>query len=264
MWEACRDRVERLGGLVLMQHRITRLERRDGRISAVWAQTPRGDLRIAADHVISTMPLRSLVRALQPAVPAAVREAADGLKYRDFILVALIVEGEDLFPDNWIYVHTPGLKVGRVQNFNNWSRDMVPDRGRSCLGLEYFCFRDDGMWERPDHELIAMATRELEQLGLARGAPVVDGTVVRMPKAYPIYDSHYRRNLDVIRAFLDDFANFHTVGRNGMHKYNNQDHSMMAALLAVRSMQGSVEDVWDINTDLEYHEEQRLQPAGVV
>jgi protoporphyrinogen oxidase len=260
MWEACRAHVERLGGRVLMEHRITRLERKDGRVSAIWAQTRDGEVRIIGDHFISTMPLRSLVRGFEPAAPAAVREAADGLRYRDFILVSLIVAGEDLFPDNWIYVHTAGLKVGRVQNFNNWSRDMVPERGRTCLGLEYFCFRGDGLWERPDAELIALAKRELDELGLARGAPVVDATVVRMPKAYPIYDSTYRRNLEVIRAFVDDIPNFHTVGRNAMHKYNNQDHSMMAALLAIRTMQGGVEDVWNINTDLEYHEEQRLQP----
>ena len=258
MWEACRDHVQRLGGRVLMRHRATRLERKHGKIAAVWAQTPAGEVRIAADHFISTMPLRSLVRGFDPAAPAEVRDAADGLKYRDFILVALIVDGENLFPDNWIYVHTAGLKVGRVQNFNNWSRDMVPDAGRTCLGLEYFCFKGDGLWEAPDTELIALATRELAALGLAGGAPVVDGKVVRMPKAYPIYDADYRRNLDIIRTFLDDVPNFHTVGRNAMHKYNNQDHSMMAALLAIRTMQGGVEDVWDINTDLEYHEEQRV------
>jgi protoporphyrinogen oxidase len=261
MWEACRKHVERFGGRVLLQHRITRLERLDGRVSRVWAQTASGEERaITGDHFISTMPLRSLVRAFDPAAPSDVRDAANGLKYRDFILVALIVDGDNLFPDNWIYVHTPGLKVGRVQNFNNWSRDMVPDRGRTCLGLEYFCFKGDGLWERPDHELIDLATRELEQLGLAGSAPVIDGTVVRMPKAYPIYDSSYRRNLNLIRAFVGSLTNFQTVGRNGMHKYNNQDHSMMAALLAVRAMQGGGDDAWDVNTDFEYHEEQRVQP----
>ncbi|HWW87831.1 MAG TPA: NAD(P)/FAD-dependent oxidoreductase [Vicinamibacterales bacterium] len=261
MWEACRKHVERLGGCVLLRHRITRVEHQGGRVTCIGATTAAGDVRLVkGDHFISTMPLRSLVRAFQPAAPPEVRDAAEGLRYRDFVMVALIVDGEDLFPDNWVYVHTPGLKVGRVQNFNNWSPDMVPESGRTCLGLEYFCFKGDGLWERSDRELVDLATSELRQLGLARNAPVVDGTVVRMPKAYPIYDASYRGNLDIIRAFIDGLTNFHSVGRNGMHKYNNQDHSMMAALLAVRTMRGHVEDVWNINTDFEYHEEQRLQP----
>jgi protoporphyrinogen oxidase len=189
-----------------------------------------------------------------------VRAAAEGLRYRDFLVVALILEKEDLFPDNWIYVHTPGVRVGRIQNFNNWSRAMVPEPGRTCLGMEYFCFAGDGLWESPDAELIALAARELEELGLAPAALVRDGAVIRMPKAYPIYDADYAGHLDRIRDWIDPVANLHTVGRNGMHKYNNQDHSMLTAMMAVWNMIGAAHDVWAVNTDFEYHEEQRLTP----
>jgi protoporphyrinogen oxidase len=195
-------------------------------------------------------------------VPPPVREAAEGLKYRDFVVVALVLKRENLFPDNWIYIHTPGVQVGRVQNFNNWSRAMVPEPGTTCLGLEYFCFEGDGTWERPDSELIAQASREIEQLGLAHSADVVDGTVIRMPKAYPIYDSAYRGHLDTIRSYIDPIANLHTVGRNGMHKYNNQDHSMLTAMMAVWNMCGASHDIWAVNTDYEYHEEMRSPQAG--
>jgi protoporphyrinogen oxidase len=204
------------------------------------------------------MPLRALVHALGPAAPPEVRAAADGLGYRDFILVALILDKPRLFPDNWIYCHTPGIKVGRVQNFNNWSPALVPDPNRTCLGMEYFCFEGDGLWLQSDEELVALATQELHTLALARGANVVDANVVRMPKAYPIYDQAYPRHLQTIRTFLDGIPNLHTIGRNGMHKYNNQDHSMYTAMLLVENMEGATHDLWSVNNDLDYHEEQRL------
>jgi protoporphyrinogen oxidase len=187
--------------------------------------------------------------------------AAKGLRYRDFLTVALMLDTENLFPDNWIYIHTPGVKVGRIQNFNNWSRAMVPEPGCTCLGLEYFCFEGDGLWTTSDEELIALATRELEDLGLVPPGLVRDGAVIRMPKAYPIYDGDYRRHLDVVRSWIDPIPNLHTVGRNGMHKYNNQDHSMLTAMMAVWNMQGASHDIWEVNTDFEYHEEQRLEPT---
>jgi protoporphyrinogen oxidase len=261
MWEMARDKVRELGNEVLMRHRAVALECAGGKVAAVRVQSPEGERRLEADHVISTMPLRSLVRALDPAVPAEVRRAAEGLRYRDFLVVALILDRENLFPDNWIYIHTPGVKVGRIQNFNNWSRAMVPEPGRTCLGLEYFCFEGDNLWASSDAELIELATRELGELALAPGARIVDGTVVRMPKAYPIYDAEYRDHLDVVRGWIDPIPNLHTVGRNGMHKYNNQDHSMLTAMMAVWNMQGAAHDIWAVNTDFEYHEEQRLEPA---
>lgn len=261
MWETCRDRVRAMGGAVHMNHRVTGVELDRGRVVAVVAQTPDGPARFAADHVISTLPLRNLVQSLTPAPPPPVQEAAQGLRYRDFLTVALVLDRDRLFPDNWIYIHTPGVKVGRIQNFNNWSAAMVPVPGRTCLGLEYFCFEGDGMWTMPDDELIALATRELEQLGLAPGARVEDGAVVRMPKAYPIYDAAYKSHLDVIREAIDPIPNLHTVGRNGMHKYNNQDHSMLTAMFAIENMSGASHDLWAVNTDFEYHEEQRIEPS---
>ena len=259
MWEMCRDRIREMGREVRMQHWVTAIEVENGKAVAVLARTQAGNRRIEADHVISTMPVRSLVRALAPPVPPVVRQAADGLAYRDFLVVALILDKHDLFPDNWIYIHTPGVKVGRIQNFNNWSAAMVPGPGRTCLGMEYFCFKGDGLWESTDAELIRQASSELEQLGLARASNVKDGAVIRMPKAYPIYDSKYRDCLDTVRSHIDPIANLHTVGRNGMHKYNNQDHSMLTAMMAVWNMQGASHDIWAVNTDFEYHEEQKIE-----
>ncbi len=261
MWETCAGRVEEMGGRVLLRHRVETLEVKAGRVVAVHAETPDGRVRIEGDHFISTMPIRNLVNALEPAVPAGVQSAANGLRYRDFLQVALILDREDLFPDNWIYIHTPGVKVGRIQNFNNWSRAMVPEPGRTCLGMEYFCFEGDGLWNSPDAELIELARSELEKLDLASGAKVLDGAVVRMPKAYPVYDAVYRDHLDDVRAWLDPIPNLHLVGRNGLHKYNNQDHSMLTAMMAVWNMEGASHDVWAVNTDFEYHEEQRLEEA---
>jgi protoporphyrinogen oxidase len=261
MWERCRDLIRDRGGEVRMQHHVSRIEVADGRVVAVHAHTPAGDRRIEADHVISTIPLRSLVRSLGDAAPPLVRDAGEGLAYRDFLMVSLILDRTDLFADNWVYIHTPGVKVGRVQNFNNWSAAMVPEPGRTCLGMEYFCFKHDDLWSSSDADLIDLARRELDTLGLAPGASVIDGTVIRMPKAYPIYDSAYRGHLDVIRSYIDAVPNLHTVGRNGMHKYNNQDHSMLTAMFAVQNMHGATHDVWAVNTDFEYHEEQRVDDA---
>ncbi len=257
MWELCRDRIVDLGGEVRMQHYATAIETDGDRAVAVRAQTPAGEVRIAADHVISTMPVRSLVRALSPAAPPEVLAAGNGLKYRDFLTVALILDKPDIFPDNWIYIHTPGVKVGRIQNFNNWSKAMVQE-GTTCLGLEYFCFEGDGLWCSSDEELIALATRELGKLNLVGDAKVLDGAVVRMPKAYPIYDSVYGEQLATVRTHIDPIENLHLIGRNGLHKYNNQDHSMLTAMMTIWNMNGESYDVWAVNTDFEYHEEMRV------
>jgi protoporphyrinogen oxidase len=267
MWETCGQKIAQMGGQVLMKHCVQAIEHKDGTIVAVRAQTPDGERRFEAEHFFSTMPVRSLVRALDPQPPQAVVDDAEGLKYRDFLVVALMLQKEDLFPDNWIYIHTPGVKVGRIQNFNNWSKAMVPEPGTTCLGMEYFCFKGDGLWDSSDADLVKQAARELEELGLAKAADVKDGAVIRMPKAYPIYDSKYRGHLDGVRAYIDPLVNLHTVGRNGMHKYNNQDHSMLTAMFAVQNMQGAAFDIWEVNTDFEYHEEQKLEdptPAPVV
>ena len=262
MWERCRDLIVEAGNQVLLKHYVRGLEMNAGRVTAVRLSTSQGERRIAADHVISTTAVRSLVRMFAPSAPPAVREAAEGLRYRDFLVVALMLKCENLFPDNWIYIHTPGVKVGRIQNFNNWSQAMVPIAGQTCLGMEYFCFKGDGLWESKDTDLIANAARELAELGLASASDVVDGAVIRMPKAYPIYDSAYRGHLDVVRTYIDPIPNLHTVGRNGMHKYNNQDHSMLTAMMAVWNMQGASHDIWAVNTDFDYHEEQKLEPPA--
>jgi protoporphyrinogen oxidase len=264
MWETCSDRIQAMGNRVLLQHRVTVIERVGDRIVGVRAETPQGERRFVPDHVISTADLRTLIRSFDPPAPAPVAAAAAGLRYRDFLVVALILERDNLFPDNWIYVHTPGVKVGRIQNFNNWSKAMVPESGKTCLGFEYFCFEGDGIWQASDADLIRLATGELERLGLAPAALVSDGTVIRMPKAYPIYDGAYRGHLDTLRSWLDPIENLHSVGRNGMHKYNNQDHSMLTAMLTVENMQGASHDVWAVNSDFEYHEEQRLPGRGTM
>ena len=206
-------------------------------------------------HFISSMPIRELVRKLSPAPPASVSAAAEKLQYRDFLTVALIINRRNLFPDNWIYIHDPQVKIGRIQNFKNWSREMVPDQNKTCLGLEYFCFKGDGLWSMPDEELIELGKRELEKLGLIKAAEVEEGTVVRVPKAYPIYDSTYRESLDALRRFFATLQNFQLVGRNGMHKYNNQDHSMMTGLLAAKNILGANYDLWNVNVEQEYQEE---------
>ncbi|HSJ12856.1 MAG TPA: NAD(P)/FAD-dependent oxidoreductase [Longimicrobiales bacterium] len=263
MWELCRDRLLEMGGEVLMRHRVREVHVEAGRVVAVTAEGPEGPRRFAADHVISTMPIRELVAALRPLPPPDVRAAGAGLNYRDFLVVALIFKQENPFPDNWIYVHSPDVRVGRIQNFNNWSPAMVPVPGRTCLGLEYFCFEGDGLWTSRDADLIALATREIGQLGLADPALIEDATVVRMPKAYPVYDAAYGAHLASVRRYVDAIPNLQLVGRNGMHKYNNQDHSMLTAMMAVWNMQGADHDLWSVNTDFEYHEEMRATDGDV-
>ncbi|MDQ3529194.1 MAG: low temperature requirement protein A [Actinomycetota bacterium] len=208
---------------------------------------------------VATIPLRELVGAMRPSAPAPVRAAAAALEYRDYLTLVLIVNRAEVFPDNWIYIHEPDVLLGRIQNYKNWSPKMVPDQRQTALGLEYFTTEGDlGLWEMGDDELIQLGIRESTHIGLVNPGEVVDGTVVRMPKAYPVYDEHYATNVAVIRDWLRSATkNLQTVGRNGMHKYNNQDHSMMAALLAARNILGEDWDPWQVNTDAEYHEELR-------
>jgi hypothetical protein len=183
-----------------------------------------------------------------------VSQAASRLRYRDFLTVALIVDRKEVFPDNWIYIHSPKVRVGRIQNFKNWSPDMVPDPALTSLGLEYFVQEGDELWSARDEELIALARQECAALGLVRPDEILDGTVVRIPKAYPVYDAGYQEALARIRGWLEGLPNLQLVGRNGQHRYNNQDHSMLTALYAVRNLAGASHDVWDVNVDAEYHE----------
>ncbi len=213
-----------------------------------------GTERLPASHVISSMPLTALARIVDPPVPDEVLRAADDLHYRDFLTVALVVPEERSFPDNWIYIHSPDVRVGRIQNFGSWSPYLVKD-GRSCLGLEYFVNEGDDLWSATDEELVALATKELAAIGLVEASDVEVGYVVRMPKAYPVYDDVYRDNVEVIRRWFERHAsNVHPVGRNGMHKYNNQDHSMYTAMLTVENIHGAHHDIWSVNVEEEYHE----------
>jgi len=252
MWERVRDVLEAHGHRVLLGQRVEALAHVPGRVLSVSA----GGTEYAGTDFISTMPMRDLVRAMWPPLPDDVVAAAEALQYRDFLTVVLMVRRPDLFPDNWIYIHDPEVKVGRVQNFKNWSPDMVPDAATSCVGLEYFCFEGDGLWTSSDSDLVELGTREMARLGLVDPADVFDGCVVRQPKAYPVYDDAYIDNVETIRAHLAErMPNLHLVGRNGMHHYNNQDHSMMTALIAARRIAtGSALDPWKVNTDAEYHE----------
>ncbi len=260
MWEAARDRITTCGGDVHMGFRVVSIEHEEGRVLSMVAEDARGhQFRYRGDQFLSTLPVRELIRAMDPPAPEPVRQAAEALRYRDFLTVVLIVEQPELFPDTWLYIHEPSVKLGRVQNFKNWSPEMVPDPSTTSLGLEYFCFEGDGLWSMPDDELIALGRREIDQISLATADKVIDGCVVRMPKAYPIYDDHYQRHLETIRNWLAGLDNLQLSGRNGMHKYNNQDHSMLTALLAARNMMGQGSyDPWKVNTDAEYHEEDRL------
>jgi protoporphyrinogen oxidase len=256
MWRAVQARVESRGGLVRVGADVLRVVRAGPRIEGVVVATDAGEEVVPGDAFLSSMPLAELITKLDPPPPPAVLAAARRLHYRDFLTVCLIVRRGDVFPDNWIYVHDPEVKVGRIQNFKNWSPDMVPDPDKSSLGLEYFCTEGDELWRRPDAELIALGAREIEQVGLAAAAEVEDGCVVRVPKSYPIYDSDYKAALATIRGFVDGLLNLHSMGRNGLHRYNNQDHAMLTGLLAARNVAlGQRNDLWAVNVDEEYHEE---------
>ena len=213
---------------------------------------------IQGTHFISSMPVTEFIKKLDPPAPPAVLKAAEKLKYRDFLTVCLIVNKPDLFPDNWIYIHDPEVKVGRIQNFKNWSLDMVPDPTKTSLGLEYFCTEGDELWNMSDADLVELGKRELDRIGLASAADIEDGCVFRVPKAYPVYDSDYRDYLAIVRDFVGGLENYQTIGRNGLHRYNNQDHAMFTGMLAVRNvMFGEKNDLWSVNTDPEYLEEIR-------
>ena len=261
MWERCREKVEAAGTKVLMNTAARTIRHAGGRATSVVAESEDGtETEYPCSAVISSMPITALLRSMDPPIPADVKRAADDLHYRDFLTVALVVPEAAGFPDNWIYIHSPEVKVGRIQNFGSWSPYLVKD-GKTCLGLEYFVFEGDEYWTMADEDLVALGTRELGTLGLVDPSQVEAGYVVRMPKAYPHYDADYKANVDVLRAWLGEHAaNVYPVGRNGMHKYNNQDHSMYTAMLSVENLLGAHHDVWSVNVEEDYHEESR--PAG--
>ena len=256
MWDAARDKVVAGGNRVLMGTALQQISQ--DQTTGRWRVTARHGnetLAINAGHVISSAPMRELAGRIHP-LPATLPNALN-LGYRDFLTVALMIRSDDLFPDNWIYIHDPRVQVGRVQNFRSWSPEMVPDEKLACVGLEYFCFEGDGLWSASDDDLVALATKELATLGLADPAAVVGGKVVRQEKAYPVYDDAYKTNVEEMRVELEaKYPTLHLVGRNGMHRYNNQDHAMMTAMLTVRNIQAGarIYDIWAVNEDAEYHE----------
>jgi protoporphyrinogen oxidase len=256
MWEHATSQLAERGIETRFDSGVVELEREGDLIRSVTVADGAGNRqRIETDQVISSMPIQTLIRSIRPLPPAEVLAAADGLRYRDFLTVVLIVDREELFPDNWIYIHSPEVKVGRMQNFKNWSPDMVPDSARSSLGLEYFVQENDELWDSTDEDLVALGTRETASLGLVREEEVIDGCVLRMPKAYPVYDSAYQDCLETIRGYLEQISNLQPIGRNGLHRYNNQDHSMLTGVYAARNIAGESYDLWSVNVEEEYHEE---------
>jgi protoporphyrinogen oxidase len=259
MWEACTEKVRKMGGEVMMERKVVGC--RFDSANKLWSVTARGandELEeYRAEHVISSMPIRELVAQIEPRLPEAALNAARSLRYRDFLTVGLIVHERGRFTDNWIYIHDPSVQVGRVQNYKSWSPEMVPDPDYCSYGLEYFCFEGDGLWTTSDTELIELAKMEIQKVNLASSADVVDGCVIRQPKAYPVYDDVYQQHVSTIRKAIDEsYPTLHLVGRNGMHKYNNQDHAMMTAMLTAKNILAGERkyDVWAVNQDAEYHE----------
>ncbi|HVZ26293.1 MAG TPA: NAD(P)/FAD-dependent oxidoreductase [Sediminibacterium sp.] len=263
MWETCTAKCKAMGVGVEMNCGVKGVQLANGE----WTITTT-DNRVwtGFTHVLSSAPIRELIASLQPRFPETAYTASQQLSYRDFLTVVLICKDEDAFTDNWIYIHDPSVKVGRIQNFKSWSPYMVPDPSMACYGLEYFCFEGDGLWTSDDAILIDQAKKEIEQIGLTHGAAVVDGYVVRQPKAYPVYDQTYKEEVALVREALQQYPGLYLVGRNGMHKYNNQDHSMMTAMLAAQNIIAGKEiyNLWDVNEDAEYHEggERGVESAG--
>jgi protoporphyrinogen oxidase len=259
MWETCTEKIRKQGGQVLMGRTVTACRFDSAR--KVWTVTTRdanGQVEeFQGEHMISSMPIRELVAQIQPGLSSDAQLAGKSLRYRDFLTVGLIVRDQGRFTDNWIYIHDPSVQVGRVQNYKSWSPEMVPDPAYSSYGLEYFCFEGDGLWTSSDEQLIALAKKEIQQINLANSENIVDGVVIRQKKAYPVYDDTYQQHVDTVRAALEkQFPTLHLVGRNGMHKYNNQDHAMMTAMLTAKNiLAGNRQyDVWAVNQDAEYHE----------
>lgn len=258
MWECCKDLLASQGNETVHGVKVDKIRHHNGRVESVIGHKSNGErVEFDGDQFISSMPLRRLIQSLDPLPPDEVLEAANSLRYRDYLTVVLMAKREHVFPDNWIYIHSPEVKMGRIQNYKNWSPEMVPDSSRSSLGLEYFLWQKDEEWKWSNDRLIDLGIKECAQIGLVQPDEVEDGTVVRMKKAYPVYDQDYQARIDLIRNYLETIPNLQTVGRNGLHRYNNQDHSMLTGVYAARNIVGEKNDVWAVNTEQDYHEEVR-------
>lgn len=262
MWEALVRVIEKNGGRVFFGSAVTAIGHEAGAVEYIDVACKGGGFRHRVSHVLTSMPLRELFTVLRPAPAKEITEGALRLRYRDFLTVALIIDHPDLFPDNWIYVHDQSVRVGRIQNFKNWSPAMVPDPSRTCLGMEYFCFDSDDLWRMDDAALVSLAKSELVRLGLSKNARIEEGVVVRMPKAYPMYDEGSLGALSALRHYLGGFANLQEIGRNGLHRYNNMDHSMLTGLLAARNILGEKHDIWKVYDDDSYLEDRDSRENG--
>jgi protoporphyrinogen oxidase len=262
MWRAAQAEVERQGSLVRLNAEVVAIHRTGNRIESVTVSDNGRREVIPGAAFISSMPVGEFLRKLDPPPAPTVSAAAEQLRHRDLIVVCLIVNKPELFPDNWIYIHDPAVQVGRIQNYKNWSPDMVSDSAKTSLGLEYFCTRGDSLWNAADADLVELGKREVARIGLAEAADIQDGCVIKVPDAYPVYDADYRSRLAVVRGFVDGLENFATIGRNGLHRYNNQDHAMLTGMLAARNIAlGEHHDLWSVNTEPDYHEEALVEEA---
>jgi len=254
MWDSAADLVQKHGGRVKLNSKVSRFIKKGNKIISVLIKSNGSIQETTGDYFLSSVPLKELIESIDPPAPNEVLRAANKLKYRDFFTVGLIINKAQMFPDNWIYIHSPEVRVGRIQNFKNWSPEMVPDSQTTSLGLEYFCFSTDDIWKKDNHELIEMGMDEVVQLKFAKREQISDGFVIKSPKTYPIYDEGYQDRIEIIKNYLSTIKNLQTMGRNGLHRYNNQDHSMLSAIIAVRNILGEDHSTWDINVDDEYHE----------
>jgi len=258
MWQRFMERITAGGGEVMLHCEVSAIHHDKGRITAIEYGNIGTTRELRGTHYISSMPISRLVQLFKPRPPVEVLQSAGQLAYRAFIIVILIVDRQTLFPDQWLYVHSPTVQVGRIQNFKNWSSSMVPDQSKTSIGMEYFCNENDRTWKMSDHELVDMATREMAAMGFAPASEAIDSYVVRQSHAYPVYDATYKQNLQTIRSYLDNFNNLQTIGRSGMHRYNNMDHSMQTGILAAKNCCGEHHDLWAVNEEKIYLEETRV------
>lgn len=264
MWERCVEILADRGYETHLETEVRTIHHSDGHVTGVTVRdASKRDRFVEATDLISSMPVRELVNVLDPPPPAEVVAAGNDLSYRDFLTVLLVVDEEDVFPDNWIYIHSPEVHLGRIQNFKNWSPEMVPDPSTTALGLEYFVQEDDEIWSMPDQKLVQFALEECARIGIVDADKFIDGAVVRVPKAYPTYDDKYQGALEQVRSYLDKFDNLQLVGRNGQHRYNNQDHSMVTGIYAAQNIAGANHAIWSVNVDEDYHEEERSDSVKV-
>jgi protoporphyrinogen oxidase len=259
MWQRFQEKIDVEGGKVTLNSEAIGLKHKNGRIISVAYLDGDQRTEMLVEHVISSIPITKLVALLDPQAPDEVLSAAQKLSYRAFIIVVLIIDKQDLFPDQWIYIHSPDVKVGRIQNFKNWSAAMVPDPQKTSVGMEYFCTEGDGIWTMSDSDLVDLASRELSELGLSDIDGIIDSFIVRQPGAYPIYDPNYRDHLEVIKRYLTSIDNLQTIGRNGMHRYNNMDQAMLVGMFAAQNYLDANHDLWEVNEEKEYLEEKKFK-----